>query len=54
MDNILLNRFARQKKLNPKELNHDPLTRSLIDAVNQVYEQKDEDETGTPDQERSD
>ena len=53
MDDPLLNRFARQNRLNPNETNHDPLTRSLIDAVKQVYTQKDEDETGAPDQERS-
>lgn len=53
MDNPLLNRFARQNRLNPNETNHDPLTRSLIDAVQQVYTKKDEDETGAPDQERS-
>ena len=48
MDNPLLNRFARQNRLNPNETNHDPLTRSLIDAVQQVYTKKDEDETGAP------
>ena len=40
MDNPLLNRFARQNRLNPNETNHDPLTRSLIDGSNKYTQRR--------------
>lgn len=43
---MLLNRYARQQRLNPNE-QQDPAMRSMMDAVRQVYSQNGEEQVST-------
>ena len=43
---MLLNRYQRQQRLNPNE-QIDPMMRSMMDAVRQVYTQNGEDKVST-------
>ncbi len=43
---MLLNKYQRQQRLNPNE-QIDPMMRSMMDAVRQVYNQNGEDQVST-------
>ena len=43
---MLLNKFQRQQRLNPNE-QIEPMMRSMMDAVRQVYAQNGEDQVST-------
>ena len=43
---MLLNKYQRQQRLNPNE-QIDPMIRSMMDAVRQVYNQNGEDQVST-------
>ena len=43
---MLLNKYQRQQRLNPNE-QIDPMMRSMMDAVRQVYTQNGEDQVST-------
>ena len=43
---MLLNKYQRQQRLNPNE-QIDPMMRSMMDAVRQVYQQNGEDQVST-------
>ena len=43
---MLLNRYQRQQRLNPNE-QIDPMMRSMMDAVRQVYTQNGEEQVST-------
>jgi len=42
----LLNKYQRQQRLNPNE-QIDPMMRSMMDAVRQVYQQNGEEQVST-------
>ena len=43
---MLLNKYQRQQRLNPNE-QIDPMMRSMMDAVRQVYNQNGEEQVST-------
>lgn len=43
---MLLNKYQRQQRLNPNE-QIDPMMRSMMDAVRQVYQQNGEEQVST-------
>ena len=50
---MLLNRYARQQRLNPAEQS-DPAMRSMMDAVRQVYTQNTGEEQVSTEEEPTD
>ena len=46
---MLLNKYQRQQRLNPNE-QIDPMMRSMMDAVRQVYQQNGEEQVSTEDE----